>query len=105
MPERSDTPGAAPTRRLDHDHIGAQVAELSAQDLNWHEWFSSHAIEPLRLEYEGFSDDPRSGLRHVLAALGRDVSRADAISLPTARLADDESSRWAARFRAEHGLE
>jgi LPS sulfotransferase NodH len=89
----------------DADQIGTQVAELTAQDRNWHEWFSAHSIEPLHLDYEGFSSDPRSGLRRVLAALGQDASRADAVALPTARLADDESSRWAARFRAEHSQE
>jgi LPS sulfotransferase NodH len=85
----------------DADKIGATVAELSAQDRGWHDWFAAHAIAPLQLKYEDLSRDPRSNLRKVLTALGRDASLADHSTPATARLADEESARWVARFREE----
>jgi LPS sulfotransferase NodH len=85
----------------DAEKIGATVAELSAHDDGWQEWFAAHGITPLRLRYEELSLDPRSGLRTVLAALGRDASLADHIAPSTARLFDEESARWVARFREE----
>lgn len=85
----------------DANAIGSLVAEFSAADASWHSWFAAYGIEPLALEYEEFSADPRLGLRAVLTALGRDVELAHDGAVPTARLADEESARWVARFRAE----
>lgn len=85
----------------DAERIGASVAELSAQDRGWREWFAEHGIAPLQLEYEDLSRDPRFGLRKVLTALGRDASLADDSAPTTARLADEESARWVARFREQ----
>ena len=56
--------------QYDAENIGALVAELTAHDRQWQQWFAAHEIAPLRLEYETFSPDPHSGLRAVLAALG-----------------------------------
>lgn len=85
----------------DADAIGALVAEFTAQDASWKSWFATHGIEPLTLEYEEFSANPRLGLRAVLAALGRDAGHADDSAVPTARLADEESARWVARYRED----
>lgn len=99
----SELERTAPHRDVGYDagKIGALVAELTEQDRGWREWFAEHGIAPLQLVYEDFSRDPRGGLRRILAALGHDPTCADNTTPTTAKLADDESARWVARFREE----
>ncbi|MBX9455808.1 MAG: Stf0 sulfotransferase family protein [Rhizobium sp.] len=89
----------------DGDAIGAIVDELELHDAGWRQWFASHDIEPVRLTYEALSEDPRAGLRAVLAALGGDPSIAERMAPGTSRLADAQSAAWIARFKADRRTE
>lgn len=88
----------------DGDAIGAIVDELELHDAGWRQWFASHGIEPVRLTYETLSEDPRAGLRTVLAALGGDPSIAERMAPGTSRLADAQSAAWIARFKADRRI-
>lgn len=98
--EMERTRPAAPPR-YDRAAIAAHLAELSALDGAWTDWFAAEGIAPKILSYEALAADPRGVLAQTLSALGHDPARAAAVSVPTARLADAESAAWIARFRAE----
>lgn len=70
-------------------------------DAEWPDWFAREGIKPLCLIYEDLSADPQDALARVLAALDLDPNLAEAVKTPTAKLADEISQQWAARFRAE----
>lgn len=89
----------------DGEQIDRMVRQLQQDDANWADFFTSRAIEPLRLTYETMSADPRSALSQVLSALGADPERARTVRVGTARLADATSSDWIARYRRETGQE
>ncbi len=80
--------------------ISHHLAELTAFDEGWDGWFKDMAVEPLRISYDELSRDPQATLAGILEALGLDVTVADGLATPTAKLADDVSQAWAARFRA-----
>lgn len=81
--------------------ISEHVAELTAMDVAWRDWFDCEGVAPLRISYDDLSRDPTSALRSVLGAFGADEALAAGIDAPTAKLADDTSRRWAERFLAE----
>ncbi|PLP60654.1 Stf0 sulfotransferase [Mesorhizobium loti] len=85
----------------DGDHIGQIARELEEDDACWADFFKSRGIEPLRLTYETMSADPQLALSKVLSALGRDPELAKAISVGTAKLADETSSEWVTKYRRE----
>lgn len=92
--------GPANEPRYDFDAIAAYLAEAEADEAAWEEWFSANRIVPLRITYEALTADPVSSIRLILTHLGLDPVHADGVSPRTAKLADDESRAWAARFAA-----
>jgi LPS sulfotransferase NodH len=100
----SELERTAPHRDAVYDGaaIAAIVDELESHDSGWRRWFVDHGIAPLRLTYEDMARDPRAGLRAVIAGLGMDVARAAGIEPLTAPLANEQSTDWIARFRAEN---
>lgn len=100
--ERERTaPPQAPV--YDADRLAALVAELNAHDAAWEDWFTQQQIKPLRLNYEAVSANPKLAIEAILSALGRDTAIAATIEAKTAKMADNESTDWAARFRRERG--
>src|SRR5690606_30925220 len=87
----------------DFERLSMHVAHLEEHDAAWVRWFAEQGIEPLGITYEALSTDPRSVLATVLAALDLDPAAAEAAGSRTAKLADRESSEWAARFRRQSG--
>ena len=92
--------GPKPTT-YDAEAIARSLAELTALDGAWKDWFEHHDISPLGVTYEDLAHDPSASLATILQALGRDPALAAGIVPPTARLADATNHAWAARFRAE----
>ena len=96
------SPPRAPV--YDADAILAQYRAMVGYDADWERWFAAEGIEPMRQTYEDLSANPVGALRCVLDRLGLDPAAADGVTPGTARLADEISLDWAARFRAEHRL-
>ncbi len=85
----------------DARRIRDKIETLTALDAEWPDWFAREGIKPLCLIYEDLSADLQDALARVLAALDLDPNLAEAVKTPTAKLADEISQQWAARFRAE----
>lgn len=81
--------------------IRAAMADLTAQDRSWTDWFAREGITPLRLTYAEVSAHSRETVRRVLTALGLDPAAAEGIAPGTRKLADHTNSAWVARYRAE----
>jgi len=81
--------------------LAEQVTKLEEEDAAWANWFSRQGIEPLRITYEMLSAGPKAVVATVLSALGLDPAIAGTVEPRTMKLADNESRKWAARFRTE----
>ena len=77
------------------------VDEMTAHDRDWENWFAAEAVDPLRLTYEGLSEDPILVLKHVLNDLGLKSDAAHEVKPGVKKLADETNSDWVARFRSE----
>lgn len=81
--------------------IRAHLAEIAELEQLWADWFAAEGITPLRLFYEDLSADLTAGVNAILAQIGAaPVAQAET---RTARLADETSRDWAARFLREEG--
>lgn len=89
--------------RYDPDAIQARLIEMTAMDRAWNRWFAGEGIDPLRLDYGALAADPAGTLAEVLDRLGLDRKAAAGVEPGVAKLADDVSRAWAARFRTERG--
>ena len=94
--EGTDTPAAVV---YDRKLLANTVDDLQRQDNAWNVLFGEQHIEPLSLEYEWITADPRAALAKVLSAIGRDPAVAGSARIPTAKMADGISREWIARFQ------
>jgi LPS sulfotransferase NodH len=85
----------------DANRLRASIAETTAHQVQWRQWFAAHDIAPLYLAYEDLSADPIGSIRKLLTALGRNASAADQIVPRTSKLADAQSLEWAERYARE----
>jgi LPS sulfotransferase NodH len=81
--------------------IETSIAETTAHEAEWRNWFAGEGITPLELAYEDLSADPVAAIRKLLTALGRDPAAADQIVPRTSKLADAQSREWAERYTRE----
>ncbi len=81
--------------------IAHQMNEFAALDKAWERWFEQESLNPLRICYDELSDDPHMALASVLSALQLDPKQAPHVETPTAKLSDELSGAWRARFMAE----
>ena len=104
-PDGSELERLSPPRELryDPDLVGRQVEAMAAMDAAWIDWFEREGIAPLRLAYDRLAADPVGTLAVVLKELGLDASAASGVKPGVAKLADETSRQWVARFRAEQG--
>jgi LPS sulfotransferase NodH len=87
--------------QYDRAAIAASIAETTAHEAQWRNWFARQNIAPMAPAYEELSSDPIGAIRRLLTALGRDPAAADKIVPRTAKLADATSAEWAARYKHE----
>ncbi|QDY69406.1 Stf0 family sulfotransferase [Qingshengfaniella alkalisoli] len=87
--------------RYDAAAIKRHMIALEALDEAWERWFELEAMEPMRINYDALSIDPKQVLAQVLSALNLDPSRAQSVEAPTAKLADELSREWRDRFESE----
>lgn len=85
--------------------IAAQLARQEEMEAAWEQWFATGKITPLRVTYSALSAAPYKILGRVLEELG--IARDDPQDKtpPVAKLSDALNDEWAARFRAETGLQ
>lgn len=93
----------APPKPAEYDpaRLADLVARLTAADAGWRDWLAEHKIEPVRVDYDDLSRDPKAELAKVLCALGRDPAIAERVEVRAGKLADAESAEWAERYRRE----
>lgn len=87
----------------DAEAIQARLDEATDLDRRWENWFAAEGIEPLRISYQQLSGNPQAALRRVLERLGLDGEVATGVEPGVAKLADEISDQWAARFQSELG--
>ncbi|NNF77575.1 MAG: sulfotransferase [Rhizobiales bacterium] len=83
------------------DEISACVEEMTAYDHQWESWFEAQSLQPLRITYEALSAAPGETLKCVLQHLGLNRETARGVEPGVAKLADEISKDWVARFRSE----
>lgn len=83
----------------DAQSIAAALAELTAMDTAWVDWFQREKLEPLTICYEDLADHPSATVAAILEELGLDPDLADGVSPTVSVLADAISHEWAERFR------
>ncbi|MGK9287127.1 Stf0 family sulfotransferase [Sinorhizobium meliloti] len=86
------------------EDIRACYDRLTTFDRDWNNWFDMQGIEPLRITYGALSSDPIETLREILGQLGLNRGAASGVVPGVAKLADETSQDWAARFRLERGI-
>lgn len=96
----------APHREPIYDgaEIRACFEAMTTYDRDWEGWFAEQAIEPLRVSYDALSRNPNGILRLILDRLGLDCSAADSVIPGVAKMADETSREWVARFRREASI-
>lgn len=87
----------------DGKRIAQVLAELEEDDRAWDVFFAAHGIAPMRLTYEGVTAAPQRALAEIFARLGLDPTIAEAMDVPTAKMADATSQEWVERFARERG--
>lgn len=102
-PDGSDLERNAPHLPPGYDAAAIRdtIADLTAQDDAWTDWFAGEGINPLHLTYDAVSGHPLAVVRRVLTALGLDPKAANGITPGTRKLADGTNQAWVRRFRAE----
>ena len=85
----------------DASEIRARFEEATTYDRDWEHWFVTEKIAPLRITYESLASDPMGTLRRILDDLGLDREAAAGVKPGVAKLADETSRDWVARFRSE----
>ncbi len=101
-PDGTELERLSPPREPDYDacEIAARLAEATADDRHWEDWFARARVTPFRLTYEALSDEPTETLKLVLGQLGQDRKAAVGIVPGVAKLADQTSRSWVARIRS-----
>ncbi|MEL6452685.1 MAG: Stf0 family sulfotransferase [Pseudomonadota bacterium] len=96
--ERTAPPQAP---RYDRAAIAKAVADVTAYDAGWEDWFAQERVTPLRLDYSALSDDPVAVLSQTLDHLGLDARAAQSITPAVAKLSDATNAAWITRFGSE----
>ena len=92
-------PGLPPT--YDFKQLLNLVDQAEQADALWKTWFVKQQIEPIRLSYEILCEQPQLIVGSILSRLDLAGERANRLTPKTAKLADNESDQWIARFKAE----
>ncbi len=88
----------------DAQRLWRQYQTLLNYDDEWEAWFAKEGIEPHRVLYETLSVSPSAVVSGILGHLGRNADLAQGLVPDVAKLSDQISQDWEARFRSEFGL-
>ena len=87
----------------DAQTIDKEIASLTRDDAAWQTWFAAQGLQPLQVTYEDLAADPQTVAAEILKASGNDSAISQNIEPTTAKMADQESRQWIARYRRETG--
>lgn len=87
--------------RYDAGELRRRVREIEQDNAAWQQWFASRGVAPWPVTYEELAADPAGITRGVLDFLGIDLPPGQELTAPCRRLADDLTTEWIARYRAE----
>ena len=90
---------AAPRCRFDAAAIARRLAEIEAQEVAWHAWFTACGVTPIRVAYEDLAADHEGTARRVARRLGIALPRRLYCGERKMRaMADRTTGQWVRRF-------
>ncbi|HXO73409.1 MAG TPA: Stf0 family sulfotransferase, partial [Bradyrhizobium sp.] len=95
-----------PAKRLavyDTDLIRFQLTAIVRERAQWETFFARTGIEPLRIVYERFLENPSSYVDLVATLVGVENPAVDQRKVDLAIQRDAVTEEWKQRFRAENG--
>ncbi|AEO48143.1 hypothetical protein F11_08385 [Rhodospirillum rubrum F11] len=93
------TPSQTP--RYDFQSLDRQVRALERDDEAWTTWFDRHQINPLRVSYETFVDQPVETVSDICRALGKEPPQATAVRIDLKKLSDEVNLEWIGRYKED----
>ncbi|MCR9240812.1 MAG: Stf0 sulfotransferase family protein [Rhodobiaceae bacterium] len=85
----------------DAQAIEKEIASLTRVDAAWQTWFAAQDLSPLQVTYDDLAADPQTLVAEILKASGHGSAISQNIKPTTAKMADQESRQWIARYRSE----
>ncbi|MDF1846219.1 MAG: Stf0 family sulfotransferase [Parvibaculaceae bacterium] len=85
----------------DAQAIENEIAGLTRDDTAWQTWFERQNVTPLQVTYEDLATDPQTVVAQILTASGHNPALSQNVQPVTAKMADEESRQWMARYRQE----
>ena len=97
-----ETGNGRPSPQYHFDAIHHLVTRLEAEDRSWHEFFSVHGLQSLKVSYENdLESDPEGTLHRALAWIGVQAPQQPAVQPPLQRQADAVSDAWVASYHRD----
>ncbi|CAN5816774.1 Stf0 family sulphotransferase [soil metagenome] len=93
--------GPAGVIGYDERRLVALVDELERDDAAWAGFFADAGVTPVSVRYEDLAVRPEAVVGEILQGLG--CASTSPVAPRTARMADEISQAWRARFREERG--
>jgi len=85
-----------------HEHVKHCLDMVRSQNDFWEDVFATTNVTPIRIDYESLCASPDETLSHVMARMGLDWDRREALDIPLIRKqADDTSKAWRDAFLAD----
>ena len=79
--------------------IDTYIDESEQHHAKWRNWFQEQRVSPFELSYEDLSENPVQAVTNILTFLKLDTSVAESLQPRTAKLGNNQSEKWIARYR------
>jgi trehalose 2-sulfotransferase len=86
---------------FDFTQLDELIHEIETHNAAWQAWFAKFDIQPYSITYEQLDGDALAVARGLLDFLGLEIPSGRRLLIENKRLADEISSQWAERYRAE----
>lgn len=87
--------------QYDRRKIDTALLGIARGQARWEIWFARHAINPLRLTYEGIAADPEGTVASIAALVGVEDARIDWDKIPSKVMRDGKNDGWRERYLSE----
>jgi LPS sulfotransferase NodH len=85
--------------KFDLVRICRTIGTIAAEKANWERLFFDSGREPVRLIYEGFSEDLQMGINRVATAIGIDASTLPRVRPYFKKLSDSVNDNWVKKVK------